>query len=52
MDSDSQSTQNPEKLPATEAARPTAVSRRKPRQFTTLTRELADFLIEFSIVLA
>jgi hypothetical protein len=51
MDPDSQSAQQSEEPPATEAASASAVPGRKPRQVTTLSRELADFLIEFSIVL-
>jgi hypothetical protein len=51
MDSDSQSAQHSEEPPAAEAAQPSPASSRKPRQVTTLSRELADFLIEFSIVL-
>ncbi len=51
MDSDTQPVPNSQEPPAGEAAQASSTSRRKARPFTTLTRELADFLIEFSIVL-
>lgn len=51
MDLDSQSAQPSEEPPASGEANPSVASSRKPRQVTTLSRELADFLIEFSIVL-
>ncbi len=51
MDANSQSVPDSQEPPAREAADPSPAARRKPRPFTMLTRELADFLIEFSIVL-
>jgi hypothetical protein len=51
MDPDSQSAQHPEEPAASAEANPSAASGRTNRQVTTLSRELADFLIEFSIVL-
>lgn len=48
---DSQSAPQPEAPPATGEAASSPAPGRKLRQVTTLSQELADFLIEFSIVL-
>ena len=48
---DSQSAPQPEEPPATGEAASSPAPGRKARQVTTLSQELADFLIEFSIVL-
>jgi hypothetical protein len=50
MDLESQSAPQSQESPVTEVAPPPSASS-KPRQVSTLSRELADFLIEFSIVL-
>jgi hypothetical protein len=51
MNPESQSEQPSEESPAAQVAPISAAASHKPRQATTLSRELADFLIEFSIVL-
>src|SRR3954467_5704885 len=48
---ESQSAPQPEEPPATGEAASSPAPNRKPRQVTTLSQELADFLIAFSIVL-
>ena len=50
MDPESQMEQS-EESPSTQGVPISAATSHKPRQVTTLSRDLADFLIEFSIVL-
>jgi hypothetical protein len=51
MDPESQMEQPSEQAPSTQGVPVSAATSHKPRQVTTLSRDLADFLIEFSIVL-